>query len=137
MENITCKTCGGSVTRVGNYYVCESCRNKWEIDSANDVHAVERANAWAALRDGDFEKAAQLFENIILKDAKNHEAYWGRALAEGGIIYVTDWNENKKVPTCNNITEDSFLASKDVKNAISRAPSDIAQSYEKQAEQIE
>lgn len=132
-----CKTCGGSVNRVGNYYVCEYCGNKWEIDSGNDVHAVERANAWASLRDGDFEKAAELFENIVAKEGKNHEAYWGRALALAGIVYVTDINENKKVPTCNNITEESFISNKDVQKAISFAPADIADSYKAQADYIE
>lgn len=132
-----CKTCGAPVQRVGNYYVCEYCRNKWEIDSGNDVHAVDRANAWSALRDGDFEKAAALFEEIIVKENQNHEAYWGRALALGGIVYVTDLSENKKVPTCNNITEESFVNSKDVKKAISLASADIAESYRKQAEYIE
>lgn len=136
MANV-CKTCGGPVNRVGNYYVCEYCRNKWEIDSGNDVHAVDRANAWSALRDGDFEKAAELFENIIVKEAKNHEAYWGRALALAGIVYVTDMNENKKVPTCNNITENSFMNDKDVQKAISLAPADIADGYKTQAEYIE
>jgi len=132
-----CKTCGGPVNRVGNYYVCEYCRNKWEIDSGNDIHAVDRANAWSALRDGDFEKATELFENIIVKDTNNHEAYWGRALALGGIVYVTDLNENKKVPTCNNITENSFVDNKDVQKAISLAPVDIADEYKQQAEYIE
>lgn len=133
----TCKTCGGPVKRVGNYYVCEYCRNKWEIDCGNDIHAVDRANAWSALRDGDFEKATYLFENIIVKESKNHEAYWGRALALAGIVYVTDINENKKVPTCNNITEDSFINNKDVQKAISLAPIDIADGYKQQAEYIE
>ena len=132
-----CKTCGGQVSRIGNYYVCEFCGNKWEIDSGNDVHAVDRANAWAALRDGDFEKAAELFENIIIKEAENHEAYWGRALSLSGIVYVTDLNENKKVPTCNNISEKSFVNDKDVQKAISLAPADIADSYRQQAEYIE
>jgi hypothetical protein len=134
---IACKTCGGPVNRVGNYYVCEYCRNKWEIDSGNDVQAVDRANAWSALRDGDFEKAAELFENIIVKEPKNHEAYWGRSLALAGIVYVTDLNENKKVPTCNNITENSFINNKDVQKAISLAPADIADAYKQQAEYIE
>lgn len=132
-----CQTCGGQVARVDNYYVCEYCGNKWEIDSANDVHAVERANAWAALRDGDFEKAGELFDNILLKDSKNHEGYWGRALAHAGIVYVTDMSENKKVPTCNNITEASFLQSKDVQKAVSLAPEDIAEGYKAQAAYIE
>ena len=136
MANV-CKTCGGTVVREGNFYVCEFCRNKWEIDSANDVHAVDRANAWAALRDGDFEKSAELFEEIIVKESKNHEAYWGRALALAGIVYVTDMNESKKVPTCNNITEDSFINDKDVQKAISLAPGEISAEYKKQAEYIE
>ena len=133
----TCNTCGGSVERVGNYYICEYCGNKWEIDAADDVHAVDRANAWAALRDGDFEKAADLFEGILLKEKKNHEAYWGRALARAGIVYVTDLREDKKVPTCNNITEASFLNGEDVQKAIALAPEDLADSYRKQAEYIE
>ena len=87
-----CRSCGGELERRGNYYVCKFCGSKWMIDAAEDVHVVDRANAWAALRDCDFEKAAELFENIIFKDQKDHEAYWGRALAFSGIIYVTDIN---------------------------------------------
>lgn len=137
MDKLRCKSCNGPVRRDGNYYVCEYCQNKWEIDSANDVFVVDRANAWSALRDNDFERAAELFENIILKDKNNHEAYWGRALSTNGIVYVTDINESKKVPTCNNITESSFIECNDVVKAISVAPNDIAESYKKQAEQIE
>ena len=137
MELKKCEICGGTVVREGNFCVCEYCGNRWEIDSANDIHAVDRANAWSALREGDFEKAAELFENIIIKEPDNHEAYWGRALALGGIVYVTDLNENKKVPTCNNITEDSILNSKDVQKAISLAPADIAEGYRQQAEYID
>ncbi|MGN0622425.1 MAG: toll/interleukin-1 receptor domain-containing protein [Oscillospiraceae bacterium] len=54
-----------------------------------------------------------------------------------GIVYVTDVNENKKIPTCNNITENSFMNDKDVQKAISLAPADIADGYKNQAEYIE
>ncbi len=132
-----CQTCGGPLVRSGNYYICEYCRHKWEIDSADDIHAVHRANAWEALRNGDFEKAAELFEEIIIKESKNYEAYWGRALALSGIVYVNDLREDKKVPTCHNITEISFLNHKDVQMAISLAPKEIADEYRKQAQYIE
>ena len=59
-----CKTCGGVLHRVGNHYICQACGNKWTIDAAEDVHVVDRANAWAALRNGDFDHAAELFEII-------------------------------------------------------------------------
>ncbi len=137
MKILKCEICGGAIERKGNFYVCLHCRNKWEIDAADDVHAVDRANAWAALRDGDYERATELFENILLKDKNSHEAHWGRALAANGILYVTDLSENKKVPTCNNITEDAFVKSKDVIKAISLAPSDIAETYKSQSEYIE
>ena len=137
MEQIVCKVCGGSVTRKGNYYVCDYCPHKWIVDLSNDIHAVERVNAWEALRNNDFEKATELFEEIISKDGKDYEAYWGRALAVNGIVYVNDYNENKKVPTCNNITENSFLSNKDVEKAISLAPAEIKENYQKQAEYIE
>ncbi len=132
-----CRSCGGELERQGNYYVCRFCGNKWMIDAAEDVHVVDRANAWAALRDCDFERAAELFENIIFKDKSSHEAHWGRALALAGIIYVTDFHENRRVPTCNNISESSFLESRDVKTAIELAPADIAESYRSQAEKID
>lgn len=107
------------------------------IDAESDIHAIDRANAWSALRDCDFEKAGELFDNIIYKEPQNHEAYWGRALARASIIYVTDLDERKRVPTCNNISENSFLEIPDVKKAISLAPPEIAESYKTQSAQIE
>ena len=131
------KTCGGDMDRVGNFYVCEFCGNRWEIDSSDDIHAVDRAHAWAALRDGDFEKATEAFEHILVTEPNNYESYWGRALALAGIVYVNDMNERKKVPTCNNITPESFRNHKDVQKAISLAPDDIAVGYQQQAEYID
>ena len=67
MQLNECKSCGGTLERRGNAYVCKYCGNKWIIDADQDVHVIDRANAWSALRDGDFEKSAELFENIIFK----------------------------------------------------------------------
>lgn len=137
MELKTCKTCGGSLKKLGNYYVCEFCGNRWESDVADDINAVQRSNAWETLRSGDFEKAESLFDEIIVKDSKNYEAYWGKALSAACITYVTDLNENKKIPTCNNITEESFVENKYVKKAIELAPEKIAEEYKKQAKYID
>ncbi len=137
MELKTCKTCGGSLKKLGNYYVCEFCGNRWESDVSDDINAVQRSNAWETLRSGDFEKAESLFDEIIVKDSKNYEAYWGKALSAACITYVTDLNENKKIPTCNNITEESFVENKYVKKAIELAPEKIAEEYKKQAKYID
>lgn len=138
MKNNRCKSCGGDLIRKGDYYLCAYCGTQWEINNiSNDAHAVELVNAWSTLREGDFEKATELFENIIVRKPKHHEAYWGRALALNGIVYVTDLSENKKVATCNNITEDSFIKCKDLQQAIVLAPAEIAEAYRKQADYIE
>ena len=137
MEELVCKSCGGTLTRKGSCFVCDYCHSKWTVDLGDDVHAVERAQAWETLREGDFERAAERFENIIVKENDNHEAYWGRALALNGIVYVNDVSERKKVPTCNNITENSFLQHPDVQKAIMLAPQEIKNGYQAQAEYIE
>ncbi len=136
MVDLICKVCSGELERIGNYYVCRHCRHKWMIDVANDVNAVQRAHAWEALRVGDFEKASELFEEIILKDNTNYEAYWGKALSINAIHYVEDL-DGEKVPTCNNITEESFISNKDVVKAIELAPKEIKETYKIQAEKIE
>lgn len=137
MELKICKTCGGNLKKIGTYYACEFCGNRWEADIADDVNAVKRANAWETLRNGDFEEAEALFDEIIIEQPKNYEAYWGKSLSSACITYVTDLNECKKVPTCNNITEDSFADNKFVLKAIELAPENIANEYKNQAKYID
>ena len=132
-----CKSCGGPLERVENHYVCEYCGTRWEVNPAEDIYAVERANAWQALRDSDFEKAAATFESILAQKEEDYEGWWGKALAEAHITYVIDLNENKRVPTCNNITEEAFEQSATVKKAMAYAPKDIAAGYEAMAKQID
>lgn len=132
-----CKMCGGDLVREGGFFLCDHCGSKWEVDRADDANAVDFANAWIAVREGDFQRATELFEELIVKKPESHEAYWGRAIARNGIIFVVDYNESKKVPTCNNIREESFDGCEDVQSAIKYAPLEIAEKYKKQAEQIE
>ena len=137
MNNYQCRSCGGPLNHIGDCYVCKFCGNKWEPEQENQPLNIDLINAWGTLREGDFESAAEQFEAVLVENGKLHEAHWGLALAQHGIIYVTDMNENKRVPTCNNITEDSFTGNTHVQTAISLAPGDIAASYRQQADYIE
>lgn len=132
-----CKVCGGAAARIGSVYVCERCATRWSAEATGSSGTSDAERAWEALRSNDFERAAQLFDALIFEDGVDHEAHWGRALAKGGIVYVTDLNENKRVPTCNNIGEESFLEDRDVKAAIAKAPEEVAAGYTEQAEGIE
>ncbi len=134
--NNQCRACGGATVREGNEFVCKFCGSRWAL-VAEDSLQVKLQNAWEAQRHSDFDRATELFEEIISGNKKCFEAYWGRALARNGIVFVNDLNEHKKVPTCNNITENRFTTDKDVLAAISSAPSEISADYKKRAEQIE
>ena len=132
-----CSGCGAPMVREGNYFKCTYCPNVTPADVIDDINAVARANAWESLRKSDFERATELFEEIILKDKKDYESFWGLALAKASVVYVIDAEKDKKVPTLNNVSEDSFLQDKNVKTAIGLAPKEIAESYKMQAEYID
>ncbi len=139
MQRYTCKVCGEQLEDlVDGFYVCKYCGSRWKVEAeANTPQAVKSEGAWEALRSGDFERAEERFDEAIAADKNDHEAYWGRALAGASIVYVNDLNENKKVPTCNNISEQSFADGSFVQKAIQLAPADIAAFYKQQAAYID
>lgn len=85
-------------------------------------------NAFDELRKGEFEEAADSFGCIISKDKNSHEAYWGRALARAGVLFVDDV-DGKKVPTCHRISENSFLQDKDYLAAIEHCDGEVRENY--------
>ena len=137
MAGKICSGCAAPMVREGNYFKCTYCPNVTPADVIDDINAVARANAWESLRKSDFERATELFEEIILKDKKDYESFWGLALAKASVVYVIDAEKDRKVPTLNNVSEDSFLQDKNVKTAIGLAPKEIAESYKMQAEYID
>ena len=137
MERKICNSCGGALNREGAYYVCPFCGNRWIAEVSDNVNAVARANAWEALRKSDFDKATELFEEIVLKDKTDYESFWGLALAKASIVYVVDLEKDQKVPTLNNISEESFILDRAVTTAISLAPKEVADEYRRQAEYVE
>ncbi len=132
-----CKVCGGPIARIGDVNVCEKCNTIWADEQVDEKGKNERDLAWKALNSNDFETATTLFDKLIFCENASHEAFWGKALSEYGVEYVTDLDENKKVPTCNNLTDNSFLENEYVKKAISIAPKEVAESYKDQANKIE
>lgn len=134
-EELRCKTCGGVLNRDENGYVCASCGARFQYTDTRVNIQLE--NAFESLRKGEFEEAYDKFSSIIATDSSNYEAYFGRFLAYHGIIFVDDIVEGKKVPTCNNIREESVFDNDDYKHAIAKAPSYIQKTYIEQASKIE
>ncbi len=100
---MNCKTCGGQVNRVGDYYICDRCRKKWEINGGDDVCVVECANKSTAfgvggvknsisekqmlsliciyLEERQWQDAIRLADDILLNNPDCAEAIWCKLLA--------------------------------------------------------
>ena len=85
-----CRTCGGNLERKGDYWACQSCGNKYELEITDNSSLIDKEHAWSVFRSMDFEKAVDLFENIISKEPENYEAHWGLALSIAEIFFVLD-----------------------------------------------
>lgn len=132
-----CPICGGTAEEHGANFECLYCGHKWRRANEFASESLRMATAYEKLRTSAFDEAEECFAGILASDAHNYEAHWGRALARHGIIFVDDLQEGKKVPTCNAITEDSFLSDADVQAALRDAPADLAENYRAMAEKIE
>ena len=97
-----CHGCGAVMVREGNFYKCSYCPNLLPVDIDDDANAVAVQFAWENLRKSYFDKAAELFEELLVKDKNDYLSHWGLALAKASVVYVNDIDNDKKVPTLNN-----------------------------------
>lgn len=98
-----CKMCGGDLTIVDNSPVveCEYCGSRQTISTSESEKAANLFNRANRLRmAGEFDKAASLYENLIVEFPEDAEAYWGLCLCNYGIEYVDDPLTGNKIPTC-------------------------------------
>ena len=133
-----CRNCGAQLEEIGpGKYKCPSCGSVFEIDISNEEELLALNDAARKLRDGKFDEADVAYRAIIAKYSHSYEAYFGRALAKHGIIFVDDIVANKKVPTCYITDVGSFVDDNNFKRAVEFAPKDVKEQYEKQGELIE
>ena len=131
MEQKVCKNCGGQLFYEEGVYMCDFCGSVFE-EMRNPQTGERLDRAYELIRANEYERAEEICTEIIGKENKNHEAYWVRALARHGVLFVDDYG--KKVPTVNSISERSFLNDGDVKNAIAFSSGRIGESYRKLGE---
>ncbi|MGN0796420.1 MAG: toll/interleukin-1 receptor domain-containing protein [Christensenellales bacterium] len=134
---LICKMCGGPLEFDGSVYVCQACGAKFQDNSVKSKNEIMLISAYENLRKGEFEDAIENFSLIISKDNACHEAFWGRALAKNGIIFVDDLIDGKKIPTCQRISDKSFLNDEDYLKAVELASDNLKKSYVEQADKIE
>ena len=104
--------CGGDIepiegTNTGRCLYCKSLMTLPNSDNEKIINLYNRANH---LRLGnDFDKAKEVYENILKIDEKQIEAYWGVLLCKYGVEYVDDPKTKEKIPTCHRTNDYSIL----------------------------
>ena len=140
MAIIKCKMCGGdlAVTSDSSVAECEYCGSLQTIpnqDNEKKLTLFARANRLRLA--SEFDKAAGVYESIVVDFPEEAEAYWGLVLCKYGIEYVDDPATGKKIPTCHRSSFDSILDDEDFEQALENADAVARRVYRDEARQIE
>ncbi|MDE6005191.1 MAG: toll/interleukin-1 receptor domain-containing protein [Oscillospiraceae bacterium] len=84
----------------------------------------------------EFDKASQVYENIISEVSDEAEAYWGLCLCRYGIEYVVDPKSQKRIPTCHRTQFKSIFDDADYIKAINCCDPVALNVYKAEAEYI-
>lgn len=105
MAIFKCKMCGGNLEITGENETigtCEYCGTRQTIPKLNSeerINLYDRANHFR--RNNEYDKAANIYEQILAEDSADAEAYWELVLCRYGIEYVEDPTTHKRIPTIN------------------------------------
>lgn len=140
MPVFKCKMCGGDLQIDGNDTItqCSYCGTRQTLPRLDDdkrANLYDRANHFR--RNGEFDKAATMYEAVLNEDKTDAEAYWSLVLCKYGIEYVEDPKTHTRVPTCNRTQFTSIFADEDYRQAIANADSSARAVYETEAKAID
>lgn len=140
MTIFRCKMCGGDleIAEGISFCTCEFCGTKQTIPTVKDEDLQTLFNRANVLRmKSEFDKAAEIYEKILLKNESEAEAYWGLILCKYGIEYVEDPATFKRVPTCHRASYDPVVSDEDYKSALNYADAVQRNIYKQQAAEID
>ena len=135
-----CKICGGSldVKQGEKIAVCEYCGVKQTIPSFIEPKIQEiynRANSY--LIHNEFDKAENLYNQILFDNKQDADAYWNILMCRYGVTYVKDPSSSKYIPTCNKTLYAPILNDENYQNAIKYADEKQKELYTQNAKAID
>ena len=140
MAIYNCKMCGGTleIQHGSSVAICEYCGTEQTIPNTDDdqlINMLNRANHYRQIF--EFDKALEIYEKVLARNANDPEIYWSIVLCRYGIEYVDDPLSNKKIPTCHRTQYASILENADYLEALNHA--DVLQRtlLQKEAEYID
>lgn len=131
--------CGGSLSvNEGDVIVtCDYCGSTQTLPKLNDekiARLYDRANHFR--RNNEFDKAMEMYEEILAEDNTDAEAYWSIVLCNYGIEYVEDPRSRRRIPTVNRAQYTSVFDDENYLSAIKYADSERRRVYEDEAKVI-
>ena len=136
MTLFKCKMCGGTlnISRSETVATCEYCGTQQTLPKLNEdrkINLYDRANHFR--RNNEFDKATDMYEQILNEDNTDAEAYWSLVLCRFGIEYVEDPTSHKRIPTVNRAQFTSIFDDDNYKSALQHADIMQRRIYEEEA----
>ena len=135
-----CKICGGKVEEIKgtNTGKCLYCKSIIPLPNTDNEKIINLYNRASDLRlANEFDKAKEIYEEILKIDNTQIEAHWGLLLCKYGVEYVDDPRTKKKVPTCHRTIAKSIINDLEYKYVIKASYGESLEIYEKEAEYID
>ena len=139
MAIIKCKMCGGDIEISADktFGTCEYCGSTMTLPKMDDDQRLSLFNRGTHLRrNGEFDKAAAIYERLIGENDADAEAHWNLLLCRYGIEYVQDPVSGERIPTCHRASFDSILNDVDYQAALKYSDGVARSLYEKEAQRI-
>ena len=139
MAVIECSRCGGQLDVNSNMSVgtCKFCGSVITIprEAEKKSNLYNRANYLR--RSNEFDKAEEIYEEILKEDNCDAEAHWGLLMCRYGIEYVKDPDSGERVPTCHRTERDSIFTQPSFQAAMEYGDEMQKEIYQDQAQRID
>jgi len=135
-----CKICGGNldVKQGERVTECEYCGVRQSVSSFVEPkiqEIYERANNY--LMHNEFDKAENLYNQILFENKQDADAYWNVLMCRYGVTYVKDPQTGKYIPTCNRTLYMPIFNDENYINAIKYAQEGQKALFEENAQTID
>lgn len=141
MSVYKCKMCGGNLEIINaenGLCECDSCGSTQTVpiqDNAKKPDLYNTANEYR--KNNRFDRAADVYRNMVQEFPEEAEAYWGMVLCRYGIEYVKDPKTGKMMPTCHRTIPKSIFDDADYRLACEKSKALAREQHEKEAQEID
>lgn len=128
----SCQMCGANLNVQSGMRICKC---EYCLSSEKKLSLFNKANK---LRFAcDFDRAADVYRDIVTDFPEEAEAYWGLCLCKYGVEYVTDPETQNRVPTCHRTSFEKILDISEFRKVLEYSDVNLRNIYIQLAEVID